>query len=114
MKANKVHAMDLVSSSSARLRTRLSRCGESQRKHGPLLQYFPSRDHCGVIASQCAAAEKVQPNKYRKGDIYKIPHPRQPTKSDMRTDGCCVCARTRVRANRLTLSGVYGLCVHGG
>lgn len=105
MKANKTHAV--VSSSSALLRTRLSRCG-----HGLLMLYFPPRHRCGVTTSQCAATEKERPNKYRKRDIYKTPHPRQPPNSDMRTDGCCVCGHACVCVNRLTLSSVYVLCVY--
>lgn len=72
MKANKA-AVDLVGSSSSLLRTRLSRCGESRRKHGLLMPCFPPR---GFTASQCAAAVKEQPNKYRKRDIYETPSPK--------------------------------------
>lgn len=63
---------------------------------------FHPRHYSEVTASQHAAVKKEQPNKYRKRDIYKSPHPRQPSNPDMRTDGLCVC---------VTLCSMHVLCV---
>lgn len=53
---------------------------------------------------------QTQPNKYRKRDIYKTPHPRQPSNSDMRTDGCCVCA-TCMRTDWHCPAYTFSVCV---
>lgn len=98
---SKQNSVDLVISFSALKRTRLSRCGESQRKQRLLMPYFPLLPPFWRYSIQCAAAEKEPPNKYRNWDIYQTPHPRQPSNSDMRTDECSVCACTYVCENRL-------------
>lgn len=110
MKANKTHAVNPVSSSSALPRTRLSRCGESLRKHGPLMPYFPP------VTTMELQHPSVQPrrrsgltNTGRGISTRPLTQDNQLTQTWGQTGAVCVCvwARMRVRVGTDWLCPTY-------
>lgn len=104
MKANKTHTVDLVSSSSALLRTRLSRYAERWRKHGLLMPYFFPRYSIPVCSCGKGAALQTQEEAY-----LQDPWPKTTIKlrhEERLVLNVCVCV------NRFTLSSVYVVFVY--